>query len=300
MKKHLFCIVLLGCCQCLTAQSPWTRAKKAGFVQLSSNYIRANAQFNDSSKVIETPYTVTDIHVSLYADYGITDRLTLALDVPFKILTNTGGEVKPIDIRGLIGGNGDQFSPQPTAVSLAAGSQTSLGAIGLTAKYRIVQSPLVISAQLRGDIPTRGSFQITDNTGLNTNEPAYKITPSVLFGGGSNRIFGAGEVGFAYRPTFYNDFIANAQVGVSFLQKRLYIILPVQYRQALNGGNSWSEGIYTGLYAPRQSYLAIGLKGFYNITSHVGVSAYMFGATSGRNIAAAPSFGVGVHYKWGE
>ena len=300
MKKHLFYIILLGFSQYLAAQSPWTRAKKAGFVQLNSNYIRANAQFNDSSKVIETPYTVTDIHVSLYADYGITDRLTIALDVPFKILTNTGGEAVPISIRNLIGGNGEDFAPQQPNPNLAAGSQTRLGGVGVTAKYRIIQSPLVVSAQLRGDIPTRGRFETTDNTGLNTNEPAYKITPSLLFGGGSDRVFGAGEIGFAYRPTFYNDFIANAQIGVSFLQKRLYIIIPVQYRQALNGGNSWSEGIYTGLYAPRQSYFALGLKGFYNITSHVGVSAYMFGATSGRNVAAAPSFGIGVHYKWGE
>ncbi len=76
--------------------------------------------------------------------------------------------------------------------------------------------------------------------------------------------------------------------------------MPIQYRNALAGGNDWSTGRFTGLYAPRQSYLTVGLKGFVNFNQYLGCAAYISFMPHARNIAAAPSMGLSFHYKWGD
>ena len=276
------------------AQNPWTRSAGGGFAQMGWNSISAEKKFIDGVGV-PLSRTIQDNTLGLYGEYGVRKRFTVIADLPIKILSVGDTIAHGIETMSRI--------KLPSE-----GKLTGLGNIGLAAKYQLLKN-VPLTAQLRVDAPTSSYDATTD---LNTGYNALTISPSLMFGVSGQRYFAAVGVGYAYRTAQFNsDVFADAQVGVSFFKKRLYLILPLTLRAPLLSSVARTppafantKGSTTGLYPYAQGYFAFGLKLFGNITPHLGASLYGFvvGADQSINhqVLAAPSIGGGISYKWGE
>ena len=82
MKKSILLIVLL--LQTITAicNSGWTKDKNATFVKLSQNYIGGSIFFGPDGKQISIT-AIRYFNTNLYAEYGITNRFTTIVNIPF-------------------------------------------------------------------------------------------------------------------------------------------------------------------------------------------------------------------------
>ncbi len=265
----------------LLAQGPWVRYHKGGFVQLGANVIGPYSQiFAGNGDYLDLNRSVTDRTFSLYAEYGISKKLTLIANIPLKSLKADGNLKPDSDFNNNV---------------LPAGNNFGLGNYGLTAKYSLVKNTLA------GLLKIEAPVEIDAVSGLNTGYDAITVTPSLSFGGSMGSFYGFLSTGYAFRNNDYNsDLVMNGEVGFRMAKKRFFLIGVLDIRQNLSKGIVMNHALQTGLYVANQEYVSIGIKGLYKFNDHIGAVIYVFGAPSGQNVAASPSIGGSVFYEWGK
>ncbi len=268
MKFNFFLIAVLFLLATninINAQSPWTRAKGEGFMHFSVNSINYDkVYFNKIANKIN--YNVGDYTLGLYGEYGLTNNLTLIGEIPFKIIHANFPNVNEV-------------------------TNSDFGNISLAGKYSVLNHGIVIAAQGKFDFSTAYVDFVKK---YYTGEPTYKLTPSLIIGWSSAKIFVGTEIGYAMRPAFYNDLIINAQIGYKLFNDKLSIMIPIQHRSVQDGtaAKKWANDTKTYLYSAFTQYTAFGLKLYYKYNQNNAVSLGFMGG-SGDFVAAAPSINIG-------
>lgn len=280
IRNHLcFFFILLFFPLVVNAQGPWVRHKRAGYIQIGTNFIGPYRQiFAGDGDFLDLNRKVNDQTYSLYAEYGLGKKLTLIGNLPFKNISTT-----ETDFAG-------DFS-----LLLPSGHITGIGNYSLTAKYSLVKNILA------GLIRIEGPGSTDQNTGLNTGYDALTIVPSLSLGSSIGSVYGYLCTGYAFRNNDYNnDLILNGEIGVRMAKKKLFLIGVLDIKQNLSEGIELNSALQTGLYAANQEYISLGIKALYKLSDNFGAVIYVFGAPSGKNVAAAPSIGGSVYYEWGK
>lgn len=279
MKRIILLFTLLITLNSIQAQSAWTKKKGEGFSQLSfSSIANYNSQFGNPD--YNTERTITDNTIQLYTEYGLTDKTTLIVNLPFKSLKS-----------------GDLTSTNGIALT-ESGSNNALGNIELGLKHQLYNKKWVISGQFNIEANT-GNYN--PKTGLRTGYNTWSLTPTLNIGRGFNKFYVQAFTGANVR---FNKYSSNFKIGGEAGYKAFNRLWIVAYLDVVNSFNNEDdthlplENLATGTYINNQEFTAYGLKGLLEFTDKIGVTASFGGAFSGNNVARKAAVNFGVYTKF--
>ena len=278
------------------AGGPWPRKKNSGYAQLGFTYVGYSKFFNHEGNITELPRAVTDITAQVYLDFGLTDRLTMTANLPFKFVS-TGDKV---------------FASDPTYFTdttvfndtLSAASLFGLNNVMLGFKYNIINKKVMFSAGLNAEANVAKYDSLST---LRTGPSTFVIHPYLSVGTSffRDKFYTLLDAGYRVRLKDYSDEVDfNFELGFSWNQKT-YFIANVAGRFSVRDGSysnntsaAFPNGrdLQTSLYPNNQQFVGYGLKFIQKIKKvHINAGVY-FG--TGQMVAAAPSYNLGVAYEW--
>ncbi|MEX6626747.1 transporter [Tenacibaculum salmonis] len=267
MKKTAI-LLLLTVSFNLLAQSPWVQKKSKGYTQLSytsiSNY---NTLFGEPQ--IDLSNEISDNTLQFYGEYGLSEKTSLLVNLPFKLTTSKG---------------------------VISTSNNSLGNIQIGVKHNFYKKKWLLSGQLAVEANTGTYDKIS---GLRTGYDAWSFTPLFLAGRGFDKWYIQAFTGFDIRT---NKYSSNYKLGGEIGYKTfdwLWIACFLDGVASLNNGNIVvpTQNLNTGLYINNQSYSGFGLKFIGEINDKFGTNLALGGAFSGYNVAKVPAISFGFYYK---
>ncbi len=259
------------------SQSAWTKKKGETYTQLSYTTI-ANYDMLFGNPNYQTERKITDNTIQLYGEYGMSDKTTLIVSVPIKLI-KTGN-----------------FITTNTALT-ATESKTSLGNIELGIRHNFYNKKWVISGQLNIEANTSSYSAIS---GIRTGYNAWSITPTINFGRGFNNLYVQGFTGLNLKTNNYSSsFKIGAEIGLKPV-KNIWLIGYLDILTSFKNGDVSlpTNNILSGLYVNNQEYAAFGFKAIAEISNNFGVNAGLGGALSGNNVAKKAALTFGLYHKF--
>jgi len=272
--KNNFVVIFLFVNFSIFAQSPWTQEKGKVYTQLSftsiSNY---HTLFGDPD--YSTSGDITDKTIQLYGEYGLTNKTSLLVNLPLKLIS--------IDVFEN-SGNTDF-------------NTTTLGNIEIGVKHNFLKKDWLLSGQLSIEANT-ATYDTT--SGIRTGYDAFTFTPLVLAGKSFSKTYIQTFLGANIRT---NDYASNFKIGGEVGYKifnHIWLISFIDIVKSFENGDIQLpiENTLNGLYVNNQEYGAFGFKGIGEITKTFGVSASVAGAFFGNNVAKQAALNIGVYQKF--
>ncbi len=279
--KNYIAILFLFINTIAFSQSPWTEEKGSFYTQLSYTAIpNYSTLFGDPD--YSTFSEISDNTIQLYGAYGLSDKTSLLVNLPLKIIAINDFENPLIDCEGDCS---EDFN------------ETGFGNLEIGVKHNFYKKDWIFSGQFSIEANT-GSYDA--NSGIRTGYDAFTFTPLFLAG----RSFGKTYLqAFAGANIRTNDYSTNAKLGGEVghkITKRIWLIGFVDIVKSLENGNIVlpQPNIFTGLYVNNQEYGAFGFKGIGEISDNFGVTVGFGGAFFGNNVAKQAALNVGVYQKF--
>lgn len=261
----------------------WNKGKGNGYYKLSGWYLQADEHFTDTGDK-EHNLTRSQFNVSLYGEYGITDKLDVIAYVPFFTRATENDEISATTKQKI--SEGESFN--------------SFGDIDLGFRYGIFKNDkYALSATLKLGIPTGdpeggsdGSFQ----TGDGEFNQLLQADFGTSFSLGKTPSYAKLYLGYNNRSEGFSDEIKSGlELGLNFLQNKLWVIARADFLQSTNNGSLNAITASSGsIFANNIEYTSIGVEAAYYITKKLGASLNFTSAVSGRLIYAAPSVSGGI------
>ncbi len=277
MKTIVSTIIFLSVAIAAVHAQGWSQAKGEGYFKLGFNAISSSSFYSPNGN--KTSITTTGIYTSsVYAELGVTRRITGIAYVPF-LVRNTL--------------NGIQYRPSGRVEP--PDTQNSFGDADIAFKYGIIRNkPTVLSSTLLFGLPTGnqagGSTGILQSGDGEFNQ-MLRIDLSHSFY--PRPFFASVYSAFNNRTKNFSDEIRYG-VDLGYSKDKLGIYLHLNAVNSLKNGGVVS--INNGVFSNNTEYLSPGAELAYQIKNGLGVSLSYYTAVSGRNVLAAPSVSGGLVY----
>lgn len=283
MKKHIL-LLLLTVPFLASAGGGWPKKKGTGYYKLTEWWIVSDKHYTSTGGT--DPNVTTGIfNTSLYAEYGITDKLTGILYLPFFSRTY----------------HNDIVSATTGEVTTEGQALNSIGDTDIGVKYGISKpgSFFAFAGSVILGIPVGNNSGGSDGS-LQTGDGEFNqmiqfdLSKSASFGKVS--AYANVYAGLNNRTNDFSDeFRFGGEIGVSVLENRLWLIYRLNILESLQNGLSSADGS-TGstIFANNTEFASYGYEAAFYITDKLGVSASTASAFSGKIIFASPSYSVGV------
>ena len=263
----------------LFSQSPWTKEKGKLYTQLSFTTIPSygtlfgNPDYSINGKI-------TDNTIQFYGEYGLSDKTTLLINLPFK-----------------------SISYKENLICISAPCETqnhsefSLGNIEIGLKTNFLKKEWIISGQLNLEANT-GTFNAA--SGIRTGYDSFTFTPLFLAGKSFGKNYFQTFLGANIRT---NKYSSNFKIGGEYGRKisnKIWLIGFLDIVKSFKNGNVSlaNSNTATGLYVNDQEYGGFGLKGIYEFNTNFGINTGFGGAFFGNNVAKQAAFTFGVYRKF--
>lgn len=250
----------------LATAGPWNRTARAFYAKLSYNHLRATELATPAGEVVGIPAFTKD-EATVYAEYGLSSRLTAILD----LIAYRGSEIEGFDSTGGIG-------------DLRLGLQGSLGRRGpwVFAVRGTLQAPT-------GD-ETKGDGLLPTGSGVWEGDVVAEAGAS-LWG---RRGWAQAGIGPQFRGGGLRDgFVYDAQLGGRAFG-------PVLVLFNLRGVQPWdaepgdASTISPAGFGDGVTYLAYGPGLIVELARGIALQLDLDGATHVRNIAKGPTLRFGL------
>ena len=285
LKITVFCFLSFFLGNVARAGGPWPQPKNGGYIKISEWWIIANQHYTDAGQ-IDPNLTNGLFNSSIYAEYGLTDRLTGTLYFPFFSRAYFNNTVS--------GTTGETLIPGEAI--------NSIGDTDISLKYNLIQGSVPISATLTLGIPLGndgGGSLGTLQTGDGEFNQMLSLDAGTGFQLGSANAYASISAGYNNRTEGFSDeFRFGLEAGIGLFKNRLTAIARLYGTQSLRNGVEGQRENSTSIFANNSEHLTFGPELAFNITDEWGVSAGFGTALSGALIYAATSYNVGVYYKW--
>jgi hypothetical protein len=279
--KKLFLLLVLGCIySAAIAGGGWTYVKGKGFVKLSQSAIYSDQLFNPDGDIIDIT-TIGYYATSVYGEYGLTDKLTAIAYVPFftrNTLNKTRFRFSGMEIPG------DELN--------------SVGDIDLSLQYGFYKSDAwVASVRVLFGLPTgevsggetgilqSGDGEFNQMIRLDLSRPISENAWISVYAGLNNRT-----------KDFSDEYRLGAEIGTKLWTNFLAIAKVDVVQSFFNGDADPSQG--GTIFSNNTEFISPSLELAYELESEIGFSLSAAGAFAGKNILAAPNYGVGVYKKF--
>lgn len=285
MRKILFVLAVLSIIEA-QAGGPWVLGKKKGYFQLQATLpIGSYSTLFHRDGLKRDIYLnrgVIDTHFQAYLEYGLTDKLTIISNLPFKYVATSDK---------LNSNSRIAFDEQ-----LESGSLTALANPSVTLKHQLFNKKWV------GAISAKYEFNASSQDlekGLSTGYQAGAVS-SFLHVGRSlegNAYFFM-EAGGTVRGNDYSDEIELiTEIGKKM--GGLWTAFVLDYKKSQRNGDRVNPFLdQTGLYTNNQEFFAFGAKLARDLKNNNGINFSTFGAFSGHKVAHLASVNVGWYKKW--
>lgn len=263
------------------AQSPWTQKKGKFYTQLSYTTIPNYTDlFGDPD--YSTFGEISDNTVQVYGEYGFSDKTSLIVNLPLKVISINDFESPLIDCSGDCS---EDFN------------KTALGNLEIGIKHNFYKKDWILSGQFSIEANT-GTYDAV--SGIRTGYDAFTFTPLFSAGRSFGKTYIQSFIGANIRT---NDYSSNFKIGGEVghkIAKHIWLIGFVDIVKSLENGNIVLpvQNIFTALYVNDQDYGAYGLKGIGEITDKFGVTVGFGGAFFGNNVAKQAALNFGIYHKF--
>ena len=209
--------------------------------------------------------------MQFYGEYGITNKTTLIVNLPYKIITH-------------------KDSPQNN-------KENALGNIELGLKHNFYNKGWLVSGQFSVELNT-GNYN--ENSGLRTGYDAYTFTPLLLAGKGFGKTYLQTFVGTRIRT---NNYSSNFKIGGEYggrISKNIWLIGFLDIEKSFKNGDIVlpTSNKATGLYVNDQEYGVVGIKAIGEFSDNFGVTASLPAAFFGNNVAKQLALSFGIYKKF--
>jgi len=257
----------------------WTLDKNEIYVNLSFSNTAYNEGYDSASEITILPVQIADRTIQLFAQYGLTEKITLQLKLPYKILVSEGD----LAVFNSIEGN-----------YLETGNLNYFGNIEAGALYKFVDDKPMVSISFFVETNTMDHNYLT---GLQTGFNSFGFKPGAGVGWGFEKSWFHYYLGGELRTHNYSSAIlSNLELGYKPVPY-LYAAANLFVKRSLDaGGDCDCTNIYTSLYLNDQDYFAYALKAGFNIDKW-GFNFSYNGAFSASNLPAEGIMTVGLQYK---
>ena len=276
MKKLVFLPIFLFTLT-LFSRGAWTKSKNEAYVQLSYYNIAGYTNIYGSPDY-RTEREITDNTLQLFGEYGLSEKTTLVLSLPIKMIKS-----------------GNVVFDGVTPIT-AEGSKTALGNLTFGVKHQLYNNKWVVSGQFNVEANT-GTFY--PELGLRSGYDTWTLAPKLNIGRGFGRFFIQGTTGVDIRFNGYSsNYKFGAEVGAKPLNP-LWLIAFLDISTSFENGDVLlpDSNLLTGLYVNNQEYTAYGVKAIVEITQKFGALANYTSAISGNNVPKRAVYGAGFYYK---
>ncbi len=282
MKKTILSILVvvgLFATQAVMAGGGWPQKKGKGFFKLGQSFIISDAFYDPSGDIVDIT-TISLYTTSIYGEFGLTNRLTGVIYVPFfvrstlnEVERRQSGTIEP----------GDELN--------------SFGDTDIGFKYALtLDKKYAVSAGITFGLPL-GENQGGDTGILQTGDGEFNQLVSVDVSRSfyPAPIYATVSTGFNNRTNNFSDeFRFGFEVGYTGF-KNTTLALKVNGIESLNNGDP--DGTANGVFSNNTEYLAIAPEINYDISDSFGLTASAAFAAYGRRILASPNFGIGAYLK---
>ncbi|GAB1856968.1 hypothetical protein MHTCC0001_18040 [Flavobacteriaceae bacterium MHTCC 0001] len=264
------------------ASAQWVKEKGKGYYKVSAWYLEADEHYT-STGAKDPNATRGQFNVNFYGEYGLSNKLTTTLYLPFFARTYQNEQVS--GTTGNILAEGEALN--------------SIGDIDVGITYGIVQKGnLALSASLIFGIPSGnnsggsdGSFQTSDGE----FNQYIKSAIGIPFHIGDSNAYASAHVGFNNRTKGFSDELRTGlELGVNTLSDKLWLIGKLNVIQSLNNGSLTAQNAQGSIFANNIEFTCLGIEANYYFTKKLGVSINYTSALGGRIIYAAPSYSAGL------
>jgi hypothetical protein len=177
-----------------------------------------------------------------------------------------------------------------------------IGDIDLGVKFGLTSAeskyPIAITAILGMPIGATNKG-ISENlaTGDGEFNQMVQLDTGTSFKLGALNAYASAYVGFNNRTNgFSEEYRFGSELGVGLLESKLWLAAKLNVVESLQNGGAAEPITSPSIFANNTEYSSFAIEANYYVTKHVGVSANVAGAFTGANIAAAPSYSLGVFY----
>lgn len=279
--KKLFILLLLiiSSLHSVRAGGGWTERKGGGFLKFSQNAIFAKNIFNSEGGIDKLGAPFNFYTTSIYAEYGVTDRITTVTYVPFFVRAT---------IANLKGEQTGKITP--------GDEMNAFGDMNLGIKYGLIKDgPVVLSTTLLFGLPTgetRGGRGQIIQSGDGEFNQLLKLEASHSFY--PKPFYASAMVGFNNRTRDFSDEIhASLELGVTL--DKFVGILKFYNLSSLYNGDSNADN---ALFANNIEYFSFTPEVLYSLNEHFGVTTAAGFAFSAKRILAAPNLSAGIFLQW--
>jgi protein XagA len=261
--------------------SQWTNGKGKAYYKLAAWSLVADQHYTNSGQ-IDPNATRGNFTMSLYGEYGLTDKLDIISYVPFFTRIYQNAQVSGITGNVLQEGE----------------SLNAFGDLDIGVRYLLYKKKnLSFSTTLKFGLPTGknsggsdGSYQtgdgefnqlLTVDAGISYQlfqKPSYAKT----FIGFNNRTQG-----------FSDEFQYGFETGIKLFDK-LWILGRLHSVNSLQNGTLTAQNTQGSIFANNIEYVAVGGEAAYYISKKLGITLNYTSAISGRIIYANPSISGGI------
>lgn len=277
-NKILAIVVLMLFVQ--QAKAQWTKGEGKGYYKLSFWSLVADQHYTSSGE-IDPNATRGNFTTSLYAEYGVTNKIDIITYVPF---------VRVYQNKRVSGVTGNTLQ-EGEAVN-------ALGDVDVALRYALHKSSkLALSGSLKLGLPTGkstggsdGSFQ----TGDGEFNQQLQFDLGVPFK--VNKVGGYGKITTAFNNRtqgFSDEFHYGLELGIKPIQK-FWAIARLYSVNSFNNGSLSAQTAQGSIFANNVEYTSVGVELAYYLTKKLGVSLNYTSAVSGKIIYAAPSYSGGL------
>ena len=283
MKKIILSTVcLLIGCSALLAGGGWPQPKGSGYIKLSEWWLIANQHFTDAGR-IDPNLTNGLFNTTLYAEYGLSDRLTAIVYFPFYSRAYFNNEVS--------GTTGETLTPGEAI--------NGIGDADVNLKYGLTKGKgIAVSATLTLGLPlgeSAGGREGNLQTGDGEFNQLIQLDAGTGFPLGQARGYANVYVGFNNRTNDFSDeFRYGGEVGVTLANDRLTLIARLIGVKSFRNGLPSAE-ITSSVFANNAEFLSFSPEIAYRIGQRWGVAAGLGTALAGKIVYANTSYNVGVY-----
>jgi len=270
MKRTLVYLIPLFFATTVFGGGGWTKSKGKAYYKISHWWVNAAKQYTFDGNTRTSPREGI-FNTSFFAEYGISDRLTGILYMPY---------------------------------SKSANNQESISGIGDTDvafKFRINKpsSPFALAYTLLFGLPLgneKGGSDGTLQTGDGEFNQMMRLDLSRSFPIGKVNAYANVYGAYNNRSNNFSDELRfGLEAGAGFLENRLWTILRIDGVESMkNGATSDATSDGATIFANNTEFVAYTYEIAGYVTDKIGLSAAYGGALNASLIFASPSYSVGV------
>ncbi|KGL62414.1 hypothetical protein [Polaribacter sp. Hel1_85] len=267
------------------SQGPWTQEKGKFYTQFSFSTIPSYDElFGDPD--YNPQRNITDNTFQFYGEYGISNKTTLLINVPLKMIKT--GDLIPFFAPAI---------PNPNYKIYNSDKEISLGNIEIGIKHNFYKKDWLLSGQFSIETNT-STFDV--NSGIRTGYDAFTFTPLFIAGKSFNKGYLQTFIGSKIRT---NNYSSNFKIGGEYgtkITKNIWLVGFVDIEKSFKNGNINlpASNLATGLYVNDQEYGVVGVKAIGEFSDNFGMTASLPAAFFGNNVAKQVALSVGIYKKF--